>query len=396
MTNRYDPGAITKKQPVARVLDLSSSRRLRCGVDHGLAYEALLCLAMLAGEVPLARYERGAEIRRLWAGAPVSSKKAFANLRTREGNVWAELLGLVRDADVPRDVPAFTGHLRKMDPIDVKIAALGYRAPGFRASIEPELYRAAVGGDAAAIRRFARQARLAGEGPGRARLMKIPARRMVDDIVECVRGISERFAEMEPDWSSLLERSAAEASRVAAHADVKAVVERMTRGLVYNGDVGIVEVLVVPSLVHRPFTIITDHEATKIFCYPASQHPAKDESPDARLVAIYRALGDETRLRILRRLAHGSTSVGLLSEDLGLAKSTVHQHLFSLRSASLVRLDLRTGYELTADLPDLNRLLKDFLEPESPSAAPAAASTGPGTMPGVDRGPSRRRFQARR
>ena len=43
----------------------------------------------------------------------------------------------------------------------------------------------------------------------------------------------------------------------------------MTHGLVYNGDVGIGEVLVVPSLVHRPFTIISDHDATKIFCYAA-------------------------------------------------------------------------------------------------------------------------------
>ena len=191
--------------------------------------------------------------------------------------------------------------------------------------------------------------------------MKVPARQMVDAIIECLRGVSERFDEIEPGWTGLLERSAAEASRVAARADVKTVVERMTHGLVYNGDVGIVEVLVVPSLIHRPFTIITDHEATKVFCYAASHQPVEEESPDARLVAIYRALGDETRLRILRRLVNGSTSVGLLGEDLGLAKSTVHQHLFSLRGAGLVRLDLKTGYELTADLPDLNALLKDFL-----------------------------------
>lgn len=316
---------------------------------------------MLTGDVPLARFERGAEIRRLWAGAPESSKKALASLRTGDGQVWSALLGLVREAEAPRDVAAFTRHLRKLDPIEVKLAALGYHAQDIRAVVDPDLFRSAAGGDAAAIRRFTGQARLVAGGPARARLLKIPAPRLVDDITDCLRGISHRFEEIAPGWVLLLERSAAEASRLAGHADVKSVVERMTHGLVYNGDVGIVEVLVVPSLVQRPFTIITDHQATKIFCYPASPQPARDESPDARLVAIYRALGDETRLRILRRLVKGPTSVGLLSEDLGLAKSTVHQHLFSLRTAGLVRLDLKTGYELTADLPDLSALLKDFL-----------------------------------
>jgi DNA-binding transcriptional ArsR family regulator len=352
---------IARKQSAAQVLDLSSSRQLRCGVDHGLAYEALLCLSLLAGDIPMTRFDRGAEIRRLWAGAPASSKKAFANLRTGPNQVWSELLGLVRAADPPRDVDAFTRYLRRLDAVDVKVATLGYHGPELRQVVEPEVYHSAAAGDADAIRQFARQTRSIVGGPGRARLMKVPARHLVDDIVECLRGISARFGEIDQGWSDVLERSAGEASRMAARADVKVVVERVTHGLVYNGEVGILEVLLVPSLVPAPFTIISDHDATKIFCYPTSQQAAKAESPDARLVAVYRALGDETRLRILRRLVGGSTSVGLLSDDLGLAKSTVHQHLFSLRAAGLVRLDLETGYELNQDLPDLNALLKDFL-----------------------------------
>jgi DNA-binding transcriptional ArsR family regulator len=247
-----------------------------------------------------------------------------------------------------------------MDPVDAKLAALGFHTPDMRAAVEVGVYRAAAAGDAGAVRQFARQTRLVHGGPGWARLMKTPAQDLIDDIVECLLGVSERMQGTEPAWSELLARSAAEASRVAARGDGKAAVERMTKGLIYNGDVGIGEVLLVPSLVHRPFTMITDYDATKIFCYAADPQPAGEETPDARLVALYRALGDQTRLRILKRLQHGSTSVGQLSEELGLAKSTVHQHLFSLRSASLVRLDLKTGYE-RADLPDLSGLLKAYL-----------------------------------
>jgi hypothetical protein len=79
------------------------------------------------------------------------------------------------------------------------------------------------------------------------------------------------------------------------------------------------------------------------------------------LIGIYRALGDGTRLRILRRLAGGTATVGRISEELGLAKSTVHEHLLSLRTAGLVRLPASGGFELVPELPDLNWMLKEFL-----------------------------------
>ena len=92
---------------------------------------------------------------------------------------------------------------------------------------------------------------------------------------------------------------------------------------------------------------------------PATQDLA--ETPDPRLVALYRALGDGTRLRILRRLAAGAATVGRISDELGLAKSTVHEHLLSLRTAGLVRLVVNGGFALEPEIPDLNRMLKEFL-----------------------------------
>ncbi len=84
-------------------------------------------------------------------------------------------------------------------------------------------------------------------------------------------------------------------------------------------------------------------------------------APDQQLIGIYRSLGDGTRLRILRRLAAGSASVGRISAELQLAKSTVHEHLTSLRSAGLVKSVAGDGFRLEPELPDLNVLLKEFL-----------------------------------
>jgi DNA-binding transcriptional ArsR family regulator len=56
----------------------------------------------------------------------------------------------------------------------------------------------------------------------------------------------------------------------------------------------------------------------------------------APAVALFRSLADETRLRIVQRLARGEVRVVDLTGDLGLAQSTVSKHLACLRDCGLV------------------------------------------------------------
>lgn len=56
----------------------------------------------------------------------------------------------------------------------------------------------------------------------------------------------------------------------------------------------------------------------------------------APAVALFRSLADETRLRIVRRLAAGEARVVDLTGELGMAQSTVSKHLACLRDCGLV------------------------------------------------------------
>jgi DNA-binding transcriptional ArsR family regulator len=60
------------------------------------------------------------------------------------------------------------------------------------------------------------------------------------------------------------------------------------------------------------------------------------------MVRTYKALSDERRLRILRRLREGDTSLDELTKMLGLSKSTVHHHMSILRAAGLIRIHVST------------------------------------------------------
>jgi ArsR family transcriptional regulator len=63
-----------------------------------------------------------------------------------------------------------------------------------------------------------------------------------------------------------------------------------------------------------------------------------DETSRARAVAAlrFRALGDETRLRLLDLMVDGERSVAELMELTGLGQSLVSHHLRTLRDAGLV------------------------------------------------------------
>jgi DNA-binding transcriptional ArsR family regulator len=118
--------------------------------------------------------------------------------------------------------------------------------------------------------------------------------------------------------------------------------------------------VLIPTVLNRPWVDIAEHRGSKFFFFPATA----DATPDAELVLVYKALGDETRLRILRLLSGGESSLSDIAERLSLAKSTVHQHMVVLRQAGLTRSLVGTGvkgYVLT-ERPDLNSLLDTYLK----------------------------------
>ena len=61
----------------------------------------------------------------------------------------------------------------------------------------------------------------------------------------------------------------------------------------------------------------------------------------SRLDAIYRALGDATRRRMLRELAQGERTVGQLAEPFAISLAAASKHIKSLENAGLIRREVR-------------------------------------------------------
>jgi DNA-binding transcriptional ArsR family regulator len=107
-------------------------------------------------------------------------------------------------------------------------------------------------------------------------------------------------------------------------------------------------------------------------------------------VALFRSLADETRLRIVARLAPGEARVVDLTGELGLAQSTVSKNLACLRGCGLVdyRVEGRQSfYALTRpELMDLLRAAEGVLAATGATAA-LCPSSGAGIRAARGRAP---------
>ena len=149
------------------------------------------------------------------------------------------------------------------------------------------------------------------------------------------------------------------------------LVETVTNGIAYRPEPGIRKVVLVPSVLIRPWNLMFGFGDTQYFVYPVSDEAASadPDTPPSWMVQMFKALGDERRLRLLRRLAEGPAGLAELAECLDLAKSTTHHHLRTLRAAGLVRTVMQGDhkdemrYELRADLfPEAVSFVSQYLE----------------------------------
>ncbi|MDR0270184.1 metalloregulator ArsR/SmtB family transcription factor [Paenibacillus sp.] len=138
----------------------------------------------------------------------------------------------------------------------------------------------------------------------------------------------------------ILERDLAEKKAWLRSCTPEEVVLRAA-GIECKPEAGVSRVLLIPHVVYRPWTIEAGMEDTQIFYYPVSEASMMAESdpyqPPGQLVQLYKALGDDKRLRALKLISEQDRSLKELTDLLGMGKTTVHHHLAILRGAGLVR-----------------------------------------------------------
>jgi DNA-binding transcriptional ArsR family regulator len=258
--------------------------------------------------------------------------------------IWKYMLGLAYDCPAPRDVATFIALVEATDPLELRLHMLGYYVRHHHRTTSHEIILQAAQGDIEAQKRL-----LNTSFPDDAQ-MQTTLRRVLSLEPAATKSLlldifqgwyNEVFREQEPLILPILACDAETKLALKPTVSTEQLIEIAT-GFEYVPEPGIQRVVLIPSYILRPWNVMTDRYDTRIFCYAVADESisADSHAPPARLVKLAKALADERRLRILKKLATGSYTLQEMAEDFGVAKTTMHHHIITLRSAGLVRMNL--------------------------------------------------------
>jgi DNA-binding transcriptional ArsR family regulator len=258
-----------------------------------------------------------------------SERDSISAVGDPTGEIWLHLLGPALDCT---DYPSFVALLRGLSSPELLELALGAHVPAWMEVVDRDVLVAAASGDAGA------RSEILGSSlyyAGRAReALGTLLEMSPDEAATCILGALDA-------WAPSVARAA---SRIQGwQADRRSEFELLTgsalkrlqalTGLRYEPEPYVEKVVVIPSMIPAGL-ILAQHDASRLVVFS----PDRVVDPLTRLSALFSALGEGSRLDILRLLAREPRGVSEIAAATGLAKSTVHQHLGLLRSSGAITL----------------------------------------------------------
>jgi DNA-binding transcriptional ArsR family regulator len=170
---------------------------------------------------------------------------------------------------------------------------------------------------------------------------------VLNPIQPHIGALKNQFVDLLHKWNELyfqffdlslvekLKRDSQEKGSLIGKFSSQVVVEQIT-DLWIGEDVPLEKIVLAPSIHVNPIKIIHKYNGMNIIYYPVDPPIGEGEVPH-QLRRITKALHDDNRIRILQLIAQEQRTFTDIVNEIGLSKATVHQHLFVLRSAGLLR-----------------------------------------------------------
>jgi len=153
-----------------------------------------------------------------------------------------------------------------------------------------------------------------------------------------LRAWAERFASIEDRIAAMEQRDVDARRDDLTRMPLAEFVERTTGGVRWVAEPGTRRLVMSPSYFSRPYNYVFGGRDWHMFAYPLAESAlgAEADAVPAASIRLFKALGDESRLRILRLLASGDLYLTEIADRMELSKPTVSHHLAQLRAAGLV------------------------------------------------------------
>jgi biotin operon repressor len=199
-------------------------------------------------------------------------------------------------------------------------------------------------------------------------ISKVSFEELKSHLIEVMSGWFKAIIEpYKEKLESILLRDKASKEKMLKSLEPDQFVEWATDGVKYPPEPSVDKVLLIPHYIYRPWNVEADLKGVKVFYYAVANDSISGESkfaPNKLMVQRFKALGDETRLKILKMIRGKNVSLQELTTELELGKTTVHHHLKILKSARLVSQNSNKYTIDESSLENLPTQLKLYLESE--------------------------------
>ncbi|MBU9710940.1 ArsR/SmtB family transcription factor [Evansella tamaricis] len=146
------------------------------------------------------------------------------------------------------------------------------------------------------------------------------------------------FSKLDSTLLENLHSKQAEVAQLLTYHHPLEVVEEATNGLHLEGFGEDLTIYLVPQFHVRPIVLFHVSKTVHIYSYAADNISAEPGALPPEMLRTQQALSDENRLKMLQLIATGPKAFKTIHQYMGIAKSTVHHHLITLRAAGLVRI----------------------------------------------------------
>lgn len=277
-------------------------------------------------------------------------------------NTWYALLQLLH-ATSETELSGFLQRIERMFAEELKHTIL----PFLGAHLEDARQRAACG-DEQAIAELLEATRGHQFFPRYIEFVaNVPTEELRQHLLRVMNGWFEEIVAPDLDnLTGILQRDLADKQSMCARMEPDQFVEWCTGGIRYLPEPSVSRVLLIPHVIYRPWNVQGKIPGTQVYYYPVADESLTEETdpyrPPTMLVQTYKALGDENRMRIVKLLFEQDRTLQELTEQLDLAKSTIHHHLSLLRAAKLVKVE-GVVYSLNHSMVQLaDKQFLDYLE----------------------------------
>lgn len=334
-----------------KVVDLTAPRReLQVRLDPSPVYDFLACLYLIHTFEP----DRGFEVASAWVAR---ARRALGReLRAELAAFFPRLgptMGMVGllEHTPGAGVRAFIRQVAAA-PAEELLELMLAEALADRGAVP--LLHAAIGGPSPAVEAFLAAARPELDREALRRLVTLPRAEVKARLTRLLReGYARVYAPEEAWVLPLLARDVETLQGRSGALAPAELVEQATGGFVISPDAPLAGVVLAPTYFFRPYNIITAYHGVRVFIYPIENSGDRPVPPE--MVRLYKALGDETRLRILRLLAGREMYLQEVAKALGVTHVTALHHMAVLRAAHLVRVVERDNLKYYQLRPDRAR-----------------------------------------